>query len=44
MADRRQAKVRRDVMRPMFSRQTILKLEGVVQEKVFALNLLIVVL
>lgn len=32
--DRREAKVRKDVLSPLFSRRSILKLEHVVQEKV----------
>jgi hypothetical protein len=43
MTDPYDAKVRRDIIGPLFSRRAILKLESVVQEKVLVLNLFIVV-
>ena len=37
MTDPHEAKVRRDINGPLFSRRAILKLEGVIQEKVHTL-------
>jgi hypothetical protein len=41
--DPREAKVRKDIMGPLFSRRAILKLESVIQRNVLALNLFTVV-